>query len=231
MLSATAISYALYVWLGEPLRNCIVYAIPLSIMSGSIVIPSIHPLTENKKEFLVYEASFSDILGILLFNYFGGDNVTSAIAMGSFFLNIGVAILLSLLFSVLLLLILTKSSTNIKFFLVFALLIILYEAGKMMHLPSLIIILAFGLIMKNWHLMKLPRISKFFDKEKVEETTHLLHTVTAESSFLIRTFFFILFGFSMDLFLMADQTVLIAGGAIVLALFITRFFIYSIPRN
>lgn len=223
ILSAAAISAALYYWLEEPLRNCIVYAIPLSIMSGSIVIPSIHTLVNQKKEFLVYEASFSDILGILLFNYFSGDDVTSPVAMGGFVLNIVLSVILALLISMLLLFILTKSATTIKFFLVFALLIILYEAGKLIHLPSLIIILVFGLIMNNWHLVKLPGIAKLFKKEKVEETTHLLHTVTAESSFLIRTFFFILFGFSMDLSLLGDKGVLIAGGAIVLILLVIRF--------
>lgn len=223
ILSAAAISAALYYWLEEPLRNCIVYAIPLSIMSGSIVIPSIHTLANQKKEFLVYEASFSDILGILLFNYFSGDDVTSPVAMGGFVLNIVLSVILALLISMLLLFILTKSATTIKFFLVFALLIILYEAGKLIHLPSLIIILVFGMIMNNWHLVKLPGIAKLFKKEKVEETTHLLHTVTAESSFLIRTFFFILFGFSMDLSLLGDKGVLIAGGAIVLILLVIRF--------
>src|SRR5690242_19919424 len=63
ILSMTAVSTVLYYWLHEPLRNCIVYSIPLSIMSSSIVLPSLHHLTARKKEFLVYEASFSDILG------------------------------------------------------------------------------------------------------------------------------------------------------------------------
>ena len=119
LLSAAGVSLALYYWLHEPLINCVVYAIPLSIMSGSIVIPSIHTLTENKKEFLVYEASFSDIMGILFFNYFVAGEVTSLISIGSFFLNIIIAIVLSLVFSILLLFILTRSKLNIKFFLVF----------------------------------------------------------------------------------------------------------------
>ena len=93
----------------------------------------------------------------------------------------------------------------------------------MMHLPSLIIILVFGLIMNNWQMIKLPRISKFFKTAEVQEATHLLHMVTAESSFLIRTFFFILFGFSMDLSTLADQNVLLTGSAIVLILLVARF--------
>src|SRR5689334_10637473 len=41
LLSATLITAILYYWLKEPIVNCIVYAIPLSIMSSTIVIPSI----------------------------------------------------------------------------------------------------------------------------------------------------------------------------------------------
>src|SRR6478735_1171908 len=87
ILSLTAVSAALYYWLHEPLRNCIVYAIPLSIMSSSIVIPSLHHLSANKKEFLVYEASFSDIIGIIIFNYFIGSEILSGRAVSVFFLN------------------------------------------------------------------------------------------------------------------------------------------------
>ena len=119
--------------------------------------------------------------------------------------------------------IITKTTLNVKFFLVFALLIILYEGGKMLALPSLLIILVFGLLMNNWHLVRVRRILNFFPKEKVEETTRLLHSLTAESSFLIRTFFFIMFGFSIDVKLIASQEVILIGSVIVLILFIARF--------
>jgi Kef-type K+ transport system membrane component KefB len=223
ILSLAGIGAALYYLLREPLLNCIVYGIPLSIMSSSIVIPSLHQLTQQKKEFLIYEASFSDIIGILVFNYFIGSKILTLISVGAFFLNIIIAAVLSLFFSVLLFLILTKAKTTVKFFLVFALLIILYEGGKMMGLPSLIIILVFGLLMNNWHLVNIPRISNMFSKEKVDETTHLLHSLTAESSFLIRTFFFILFGFSIDLNLVTSSEVILIGSVIIVVLFITRF--------
>ena len=49
LLSTAAISAILYYWLLENLTNCIVYALPLSIMSSSIVLPSIHALSEGEK--------------------------------------------------------------------------------------------------------------------------------------------------------------------------------------
>ncbi len=162
LFSIIAVTTVFYYWLHEPLRNCIVYAIPLSIMSSSIVIPSLHHLSNAKREFLVYEASFSDIIGIILFNYFTISEIFTVKAIGSFFLNITIAIILSVIFSILLFLVLTKTKLNIKFFFVFALLIILYEAGKLMHLASLIIILFFGLFMNNWELIKNSPVSVTF---------------------------------------------------------------------
>lgn len=223
VLSLAGIAVVLYFWLKEDLNKCLVYATPLSIMSSSIVIPSLHHLTASKKEFLVYEASFSDIIGILMFNYLVSNKILTALAIGGFFLNIAIAIVLSLFFSFILFVILTKIKLSVKFFLVFALLIILYEGGKMLSLPSLLIILVFGLLMNNWHLVQKPGILNFFPKAKVEETTMMLHSVTAESAFLIKTFFFILFGFSIDLKLIASSQVIMIGGVIVMVLFIVRF--------
>jgi hypothetical protein len=191
-------------------------------MSSSIVIPSIHPLTEQKKEFLVYEASFSDILGILAFNYFTADDSFSLHSVTLLGGNIILSILLSLLLSFVLLIILARTSLNIKFFLIFSLLIIIYTGGKMMHLPSLIIILVFGLMINNWQLIKIPRLQKFFPLSQVESLRTLLHSVTAETSFLIRTFFFILFGFSISLSFFSHEEVLIVGSLVVLALFLVR---------
>lgn len=222
LISTFLLTTILYYWLHEPVPNCLAYAIPLSIMSSSIVIPSIHPLTETKKDFLVYEASFSDILGILLFNYFTVGEVLTWKSLGIFGGNIVLSVILSLLLSFLLLIIMAKTKLNIKFFLIFALLILIYASGKILHLPSLIIILVFGLMINNWELIRLPILRKYFSPQKVEPLRHLLHSITAESSFLIRTFFFILFGYSIQLDFLREREVWLVGGMIVAALFIVR---------
>lgn len=227
LLSTSLISYILYEYLQQPLLNCIVYAIPLSIISSSIVLPSLHALTEEKKDFLVYEASFSDILGIMLFNYFASPEIFSLKSIGVFSGNLLLSILLSGLISLLLLFIMTRTKLSIKFFLIFSLLVLIYAGGKMLHLPSLIIILAFGLMINNWHLLKtIPWVQQQFPQEQVNSLNQLLHSITAESSFLIRTFFFILFGFSIDFNIILQNDVMRVGGIIVLSLFAVRFLYF-----
>jgi Kef-type K+ transport system membrane component KefB len=222
ILSLSLITAILYYWLREDIVNCIVYALPLSIMSSSIVLPSIHALTEKKKEFLIYEASFSDIFGVMLFNYFVADDVLTWTSVGLFGVNIIVSIILSIVLSIILLSILAKTKMSIKFFLIFSLLILIYSGGKMLHLPSLLIILVFGLLINNWEKISFKRLINYFPHQQVEALRTSLHSITAESSFLIRTFFFLLFGYSIDVSFLDDQTVILIGSLIVLSLFLIR---------
>lgn len=223
IISCVLISAILFYWLKEPTIKCIMYAIPLSIMSSSIVIPSLHPLTRAKKDFLIYEASFSDIIGIMIFNYFIANEVATWKSVGIFGANLGISIVLSLILSFILFLVLAKTKLNIKFFLIFSLLILIYSGGKIFHLPSLIIILVFGLMINNWEKIPISKLSHYFPQAQVESLRHLLHSITAESSFLIRTFFFLLFGFSIQLDFVGESEVLIVGSLIVMALLLVRF--------
>ena len=112
---------------------------------------------------------------------------------------------------------------NIRFFLVFALLVFLYVSGKLLKLPSLIIILVFGMLINNFNLVSIKRIQDYFPQAEVENITTLLHSITAESSFLIRTFFFVLFGFSINLKVALQNEVMVVGSILVAVLLITRF--------
>lgn len=224
--STALVTGILFYWLNEPIEKCFAYAIPLSIMSSSIVIPSIHHLSERKKEFLVYEASFSDIMGILIFNYFTLGESFSFRSAALFGGNIILSIILSLILSFILFLILARTRLNIKFFLIFSLLILIYAGGKLFHLPSLLIILVFGLMINNWEKMRVRRLQKIFPDSQVEPLRHLLHSITAETSFLIRTFFFFLFGFSISLNFLAENNIVMVGSLIVIALFVVRFLYF-----
>lgn len=223
VLSSIAISSFLYFYLKEDFILCLIYALPLSVVSSAIVIPSISHLDEHKKEFLVYETSFSDILGIIFFNYLIAGNLLKGSNITWFFGSLIISIVLSIVLSFLMLFMLTRITTKVRFFLVFAVLIFLYAGGKMLHLPSLFIILLFGLIVSNWQLTIFNRLYKWVSIQQVDDVSHLLHSLTAESSFLIRTFFFFIFGLTIDIRLIMDKDVILAGSAIVILLLFIRF--------
>lgn len=222
-VSVTAITWLITYWLGENIRIAAVYAVPMSIISSAIVIPSTSHLPEDKKEFIIYESSFSDIIGIMIFNYLVMNSVLNISSIGMFAASTLLAILISVLASFMLLYILAKISIDLKFFLLFAMLALVYSAGELIHIPSLLIVLVFGLVLNNSALFLRGKLRNLASHERMEGILSLMKSITAETSFLIRTFFFILFGYSFQLSLLAEHEVLMLGTAIVFILLGVRY--------
>lgn len=223
IISVCGIAGLLVLRLQQSFHLALIYAIPMSIISSAIVIPSTGHLPEEKKEFIVYESSFSDILGILVFDYMLMDNVLSAHAIGIFTGNLLAAVIISTLASLLLLYILTRITINLRFFLMFAILALVYSAGELVHIPALLIVLVFGLVLNNSRLVLRGRLRKLADTAQMREILFLMRSITAETSFLLRTFFFILFGYSLDIKALFEWDVVLTGSLVVAVLFIARF--------
>lgn len=217
------IGWILIEFVGLPFRNAVVYAIPLGVISSAIAIPSVHKLSEEKKEFIVYESTFSDIIGIMLFNYIIIGNITSGSSVASFFINLFIILVISAISTGLLLFLLNYTRTHIKFYLIFAILILIYSISKMFHLPSLLFILIFGLMLNNAGLFIKGWLAKYLHLEKLQSMTKELNLITAETAFIVRTFFFILFGYSINLILLMDWNVILIGSLITAAILLTRF--------
>ena len=62
-LAALALNFLMEV----EVLNALLYTIPLSILSSAIILPSIGDLDKDKREFMIYESTFSDIIGIIGF--------------------------------------------------------------------------------------------------------------------------------------------------------------------
>jgi hypothetical protein len=218
------------VFQGHPdatLFKSLMYAVPLSIMSSAIIIPSVSSLMPEKKEFMIYEATFSDILGIMFF-YFLKDyhhvegvlNITGGIAK-----NIGLTIVISLIASYLLTLLFQKLQASAKYFLMFAILMLLYALGKTFHLSSLLIILFFGLVMNNTQTFFIGPLKSMSVPDKMKESMHELHVITLETAFVLRTFFFVIFGVTITLGSLIDWKVALISIAVVAVLFGVRYLL------
>ncbi len=115
--------------------TAIIYAIPLSITSSAIVIPSVNGLSKPKKEFLIYESTISDILGIMFF-YLLVENVeTKYVSMVGLNVvsNIGGTLVLSVLISYAMIFAFQRLKSEVKLFLFFAVLLLIYGIGKLFH--------------------------------------------------------------------------------------------------
>lgn len=202
-----------------------VYAIPLSIMSSAIIIPSVGRLIGRKKEFMVYESTFSDILGIMVFYFMigadGHDGESSL--FWSISMNIIVTLLLSVVVAYVMVYIFQHLKMQVKLFLIIAILMLLFAAGKLFHLSSLLIILAFGLVLNNSSVFFPGKLKRFFDEEKVKPILHDFHNLTLESAFLIRTFFFVVFGLSITISSLYNLKVAINSVIIVVIIYAVRY--------
>lgn len=230
ILSTAAIAYIINYFIIEDFFTCIIYAGPLSIMSSAIIIPSVGGLGEEKKEFMVYEGTFSDILGIMVFYFLignaGADN--AKLVVWDVVSNISVTIILSIIISYGLVLIFQKMNSQVKLFLLIAVLLILYSVGKLFHLSSLLIILIFGLVLNNNRLFFKGFLKKWLQPKKVKNILHDFHLVTMETAFVVRTFFFVLFGITITLASLLNLEVALISLAILTSLYVVRIVVVKL---
>ena len=201
ILTTFAIAFIVKFFFDVDQFGAFVYAIPLSIMSSAIIIPSVVNLVDEDREFLVIESAFSDILGIMLF-YFILDSVKlDGFGAIGFHItkNIGLTFLIALGFGYLIIILIQKVTIEVKLFLPIAVLVLLYATGKLFHLSSLMFVLAFGLMLNNVELFFRGFLSRYINPEAHRNLFSEIKLITLESSFLIRTFFFIVFGMSITL--------------------------------
>lgn len=228
--SAWAAALILYNFIPEmTMQSAWLYATPLSILSSAIIIPSVLGLKESKKEFHIYESTFSDIVGIMMFYFLTGKlNPAEDNGVVGFAGNIVLTIVIALVASYAIILIFQKIKSQVKLFLLIAVLLLLYAVGKKMHLSSLIIILIFGLVIANMKLFFKGKLEKFLQYEKAHHIYHELHTITAETAFVVRTFFFVVFGITIVVSSLFNIDVAIISSLIIASIYAIRFVILRI---
>ena len=219
-LAALALNYLMEV----EVLNALLYTIPLSILSSAIILPSIDDLDEDKRDFMIYESTFSDIVGII-----GFYSVLTMVGSGSnesvygeVFGNLALTVVFSIIISYILIYVFQNIKGHVKLFLLIAILLLLYAVGKMFHLSSLIIILIFGMILNNYKVFFRGGLMRLLNEEKVEDVLDDMKVVTAETAFVVRTFFFIIFGWSVYLGSLLSFKVIGIGLVILFIIYLVR---------
>ncbi|PTM08124.1 MAG: sodium:proton exchanger [Bacteroidetes bacterium] len=228
--SAWAAAMILYQLIPEmTMLSAWIYATPLSILSSAIIIPSVSALSDNKKEFHIYESTFSDIMGIMMFYFLIGKlNPAEDSGVAGFTGNILLTIIISLIASYAIIFIFQKIKSQAKLFLLIAVLLLLYALGKKMHLSSLIIILIFGLVIANMKLFFSGKLSKMLDYGKAHQIYHELHIITLETAFVVRTFFFVIFGLTIAVTSLFNLDVALISVSIIASIYAIRFVLLRI---
>lgn len=213
--------------------NAVLFAIPLAIISSAVAIPSASGLLKQEREFVVYESTFSDILGIMIFNYAlrqfdSKQDLVGAEPLISLSIQILGVVVISLLITYVLFRLMQQIEHHVKFFLILALLILVYAFGKLLHLPALVTIFIFGIFLSNVKSLLPKFLRNYLDLDATEKEIHEFHILTAESTFIVRTFFFLFFGFSIQINDFTSSTPLVFGLLIFLIMFAIRYAYFTI---
>lgn len=223
ILTVGVITFIIHQITHQELYICFVNAIPFSVISSAIAIPSVASINKRSKEFIIYESSFSDILGIIAFNFAVSNRNITVGSFGQLAINTLLILLLSVIACVTLLYLMGRLKHHIKFFLIISILIMVYAIGQSFHLSALVLILSFGLFLNNADTIKHVWFRTTFIYKNLSNDLTQLHQLSAETAFIIRTFFFVIFGFTMNINQLNNFNI-IANGLIVLGcIYLIRF--------
>jgi hypothetical protein len=208
---------------GCGIKLALLNAIPLAVISSAIAIPSARNLNPLNREFITYESSLSDIFGVLLFNFVNMNDSVSTNSLLSFSAEFGLMLFISLISILILSLLLNNISHHVKFFPIILLIILIYAIAKQFHLPALVFILLFGLFLANSEKLKAINWLSRFQPEKLEIEVNKLKELLGEATFLVRSLFFLLFGFLIQTKEVLNLDTLPWAAGIVLGILFIRF--------
>lgn len=222
LLLSLLLAYVLHCMGQGSFRLCLINAIPLSVISSAVAIPSVKNLLNGHREFVVYESSLSDIFGVLLFNFITVNTTFGLPSFGNFGLEILVVIVLSFAATIGLAMLLQKIDHPIKSGPIIILVILIYAISKVYHLPGLIFILFFGLFLGNIDQLKGARWIEKLHLHRFDKEVEKFKGLTIEAAFLVRALFFLLFGYHIDTAEVIDAHTSMWALGIVAAILIIR---------
>lgn len=206
-------------------------AIPFAVISSAVAIPGAAGLPDAPREFIVYESSLSDILGVLVFYAW----VSSAGSLEGFAADLfggGVISLVAAVAAALALFyFINQIAGHVRFLPLLAGLVFLYAIGKELHLSPLIVVLVCGLLINNPHLATWHASLRSLKAERYDQNLVEFKGLVAELTFATKSFFFVLLGYWTDvveLLSIRAWLIAVAGIAAILA---SRWIILKMLRR
>ncbi len=223
---SAALSYILVEFTGYSLRVSLLNAIPLGIISSAVAISSAINLNSEEKEFVVYESSFSDIFGIIIFDFI----LISQGTIGEGLLDMGlksiITIAVGLVTTLILAILLHKVTYHVSYVIIMTSIVLVYILAKLYHLPGLLLVLIFGMVLSNIQLFENNRVKKYVDFVKFRSDIKAFKVILTELTFLVRSFFFIMFGFYAKIEGLFDLNNLLTGAAITAGILLLRLLFF-----
>jgi potassium/hydrogen antiporter len=212
VITTLLIALVLFLLLEETFARCLLNALPFGVISRTVALPGIQNLSDGQREFALYESTLSDILGVMLFNFVLLAQSSSVLGATLLFTrDIIVISVVSVVCCFGLLYLISRINHPVKFLPIISVLLLIYAIAQIYQMSSLLIILVFGLFLNNTELFIRGRLDQIFKNDLFEKELDQLKNLTAEGGFVIRTFFFLLFGYSANLLTLIDLDAIIVS--------------------
>lgn len=230
VLTSALIAWGFMLAYNLSLHAAVIYAIPLSIVSSAIVIPSLSNLEGVTKEFLILESIFSDIIGVLLFNFLISSNEIDLVNISKFSMNFTFMLIISLITTIVLGIALSRDKIKNLHILILAVLILTYSIAKWFHLSALLLILIFGVFLRNLPMILNTRfgmrcLGNYLNHVTIHKNLHSMRDLIEDLGFIVRSIFFVLLGYSIKLSSLISLKVILLGFMVVVITYAIRWAI------
>jgi len=216
-------TFVLVEFMNFPVRDSIINGIPLGIISASVAITSAATLKPDEKEFVVYESSFSDAFGIIVFDFILIHQGTFIQGISNFVLSSLLTIVIAVVTTSILAILLNKITYHVHYVIIMTSVILVYVLAKLAFLPALMLVLIFGLILANNGILENTLIKKYVDFPKFRNDLRSFKVILSELTFLVRSLFFIMFGFYIKVEGLLDVQNVFIAVVIAAGIFMFRF--------
>jgi len=215
-------SFILVQFFGYSLRDSIFNGIPLGIISSAVAIPSAVFLNSDQKEFVVYESSFSDIFGILLFDFMLIGQATIIGGIVNFVASTAITLAIAIVTTSILAILLHKIKYHVHYVMIMTSVVLVYALAELSHLPALLLLVTFGMVMSNNKMLENTIIKKYVDFRKFSDDVNIFRKMLGEFTFIARSFFFIIFGYYTQINGLFSLNNILTALSITLFLFLLR---------
>lgn len=213
-----------------PYTTALYNVIPLTIISSAIAIPATQLVNRHAREEIIYESSFSDIIGILFFGFVFNDKgnlIDESLLFASEFAG---TIILTICATFIIAWLLGYIPSGIRFIPILGTLVFIFEVAEYFELPALIFIFVFGVFIGNLDQFKHIPLIKHIRPERIGNHTGEFYHIVTEIGFLVRSFFFLTLGLYIKPSLFSDFKSLAWSGGILCAAFIIRYIFLKLLR-
>ena len=239
ILSVSILTVAFIKIWNLPLAATLLNIIPLAVISSAVAISSSGLLNRGHREFITLESAFSDIFGILLFDFIILNYESFTVGLIDLTSKILVMIPIAIILAISLAWLLYRINYHVNYIIILTVVVMAYALAKLIYLPGLFFVVIFGLLLSNIHLFQNALIQKhidfktFVDFNKFRKDIDAFKKILAEFTFIVRSFFFIMFGFYVNLSGLIDMYSITLAAAITGFLFIMRliFLYFFIGKN